>query len=163
MVDWNEFVEEAPRIAEVFLRRHKATGNLCFLGTLRSDGYPRISPMEPGIFEGRLVLIGMPNTLKFRDLARDPRFTLHTATVDPYVGDGDAKLWGQARNLQDTDLHDRFAQHLFEESGMDLRGQKFDPFYVADLEGASSVDFKDRKLTITVWKPGRGERTDPLG
>ena len=163
MTQWSEFVEEAPRIAEVFLRRHKATGNLCFLGTLRSDGYPRISPMEPGIFEGRMVLIGMPNTLKFRDLVRDPRFTLHTATVDPYVGDGDAKLWGRARNLQDEDLHARFAQHLFEESGMDLRGQRFDPFFVADLEGASSVDFTDGKLTITTWKPGQGERTAPLG
>ena len=55
MVDWNDFAREAPRIAEVFVRRHKATGNLCFLATLRSDGSPRISPMEPRILEGRLV------------------------------------------------------------------------------------------------------------
>jgi Pyridoxamine 5'-phosphate oxidase len=92
MVEWKGFADEAPRIAEVFLRRHAATGNLCMLATLRSDGYPRISPMEPRIFEGRLLLIGMPNTSKFRDLGRDPRFSLHTATVDTYVGDGDAKL-----------------------------------------------------------------------
>src|SRR5688500_18106687 len=80
MVDWDDFAREAPRIAEVFVRRHKATGNLCFLATLRSDGYPRISPMEPTIFEGRLVLVGMSNTTNFRDLGRDPRFSLHTAT-----------------------------------------------------------------------------------
>ena len=35
-----------------------------------------------GFFEGRLILVGMPNTKKFQDLARDPRFSLHTATVD---------------------------------------------------------------------------------
>lgn len=162
MVEWDRFAEEAPRIAEVFIRRHAATGNLCMLATLRSDGYPRISPMEPRIFEGRLLLIGMPNTTKFRDLARDPRFSLHTATVDMYVGDGDAKLWGDARNVQDKDLHTRFADHLFEESGFDLRGQAFDPFYVADIAGASSVEFKDGQLTITVWKPDHGERTSPL-
>jgi Pyridoxamine 5'-phosphate oxidase len=162
MVDWKEFAEEAPRIAEVFVRRHAATGNLCMLATLRSDGYPRISPMEPRIFEGRLLIIGMPNTRKFRDLARDPRFSLHTATVDAYVGDGDAKVWGDARNVQDEELHKRFADHLFEESGFDLRGQKFDPFYVADIAGASSVEFKDGQLTITLWKPGEGERTQPL-
>ena len=163
MVDWEQFAREAPQIAEVFLRRHSKTGNLCLLATLRPDGSPRISPMEPGFFEGRLVLLGMPNTSKFRDLERDPRFELHTATVDPYVGDGDAKVWGEARNVQDADLHARFAQHLFDESGMDLRGQTFDPFFVGDLLGASSVEFLNRQLTITTWRPGLGERAAPLG
>jgi hypothetical protein len=162
MVAWDVFTVQAPRIAEVFVRRHAATGNLCMLATLRSDGYPRISPMEPRIFEGRLVLVGMPNTRKFRDLARDPRFSLHTATVDTYVGDGDAKVWGDARNVQDEELHKRFADHLFEESGFDLRGRQFDPFYVADIAGASSVEFRDGQLTITTWKPGEGEEAQPL-
>jgi nitroimidazol reductase NimA-like FMN-containing flavoprotein (pyridoxamine 5'-phosphate oxidase superfamily) len=158
MVAWKEFAEEAPHIAEVFVRRHAATGNLCLLATLRSDGYPRISPMEPRILEGRLLMVGMPGTTKFRDLGRDPRFCLHTATIDPYVGEGDVKLWGDAQNVQDTELHERFADNMFEEAGMDLRGQKFDPFYVADLTGASSLELDDGQLKITIWKPGEGER-----
>lgn len=162
MAEWKDFAEEAPRIADVFLRRHKATGNLCLLATLRSDGFPRISPMEPRLFESRLILIGMPNTRKFQDLARDPRFSLHTATIDPYVGDGDAKLWGTARNDRDTELHQRFADHLFEESRLDLRGRDIDPFYVADLAGASSVEFVDGRLTIRTWKPGEVEKSRPL-
>jgi hypothetical protein len=158
MVAWNEFAEEAPQITEVFIRRHTATGNLCLLATLRADGYPRISPIEPRIFEGLLLIVGMPNTTKFRDLARDPRFCLHTATVDPQVGDGDAKLWGEVKNVRNKDLHERFANHLLEETGLDLRGQEFDPFHVADLTGASSVAYADGRLTITIWKPGEGER-----
>jgi hypothetical protein len=158
MVAWSEFADSAPRIAEVFVRRHTATSNLCLLSTLRSDGYPRISPMEPRVFEGRLLLVGMPNTTKFRDLARDPRFCLHTATVDPYLGDGDVKLWGEAENEQDRDLHRRFADGLFEESGMDLRGQDFDPFYVANLNGASSLELEGGQLMITIWAPGKAER-----
>jgi hypothetical protein len=158
LVSFDEFADQAPRIAEVFVRRHTAAKKLCLLATHRSDGYPRISPMEPRIFEGRLVLVGMPDTMKFRDLGRDPRFALHTATVDPYVGDGDAKLWGNARNEQDTALHDRFAEDLFKESGMDLRGKPFDPFYVGDIAGASSLTFADGQLTVTIWKPGQGER-----
>jgi Pyridoxamine 5'-phosphate oxidase len=161
MVAWKEFTDEAPGIAEVFVRRHNATGYLCLLATIRSDGYPRISPMEPRIFEDRLLLVGMPGTTKFRDLGRDPRFCLHTATVDPYVGEGDVKLWGEVRNEQDKDLHARFADHLFAETGMDLRAQVFDPFYVADLTGGSSVQFADGQLTITIWKPGEGERAVP--
>ena len=92
MMTWTEFTEAAPRIAAVFTRRHAAARNLCMLATLRSDGFPRISPMEPRIFEDRLWIVGMQGTAKFRDLARDPRSCLHTATVDPQVTDGDAKL-----------------------------------------------------------------------
>jgi general stress protein 26 len=151
MVNWREFAEQAPHIAEIFVRRHSATHNLCMLATTRSDGYPRISPMEPRIFETELVMAGMPGTTKFRDLERNPRFCLHTATVDPYVGDGDAKLWAEARNVQDKELHARFADDLFEASG-------FDPFYVADITGASSIELEDNQLVITIWRPGEGER-----
>lgn len=155
---WTEFAAEAPRISEVFTRRHAATGNLCLLATLRSDGYPRISPLEPGIFEGHLLLVGMPHTTKFKDLARDPRFCLHTATVDTHVKNGDVKLWGRARNLPDKALHQRFAENLFNLTGFDLRGQEFDEFFVADLTGASSVEVGDNVLKVTIWKPGDGER-----
>ncbi|MCP2280523.1 pyridoxamine 5'-phosphate oxidase family protein [Nocardia amikacinitolerans] len=158
MTFWTEFTEEAPKISTVFRRRHKATGNLCMLATLRADGSPRISPVEPRIFEGMLVVVGMPGTTKFKDLGRDPRFCLHTATVDTMVGDGDAKLFGTVTDLPDRELHARFAQDLFEESGFDIRGQEFDHFYVADLTGASCVEVADDQLAITIWKPGEGER-----
>src|SRR5690349_5995338 len=107
MTVWREFTELAPRISTIFQRRHTATGKLCMFATLRSDGSPRISPMEPRIFEGELWLVGMPDTMKFKDLAGDPRFCLHTATVDTMVGDGDAKLWGTVRNVRDNELHQR--------------------------------------------------------
>jgi hypothetical protein len=158
MSTWREFTEGAPRIAATFTRRHAATGNLCMLATLRSDGFPRISPMEPRIFEDHLLLVGMPGTTKFRDLDRDPRFSLHTATVDPYVGDGDAKLWGVVVDIQDKELHQRFATALFEETGMDLRGRDFGRFYAADVAGASAVELNDGHLDIVIWKPGQGER-----
>lgn len=158
MVTWREFADDAPHIAAVFERRHRATNNLCLLATTRADGYPRISPMEPLIFESELVMVGMPGTTKFRDLGRDPRLCLHTATIDTQVEDGDAKLWAEARNLQDEEFHRRFADDLFERSGLDLRDQQFDPFYVADITGGSSIEIEDDELMITIWKPGEGER-----
>src|SRR3954452_8579260 len=128
MTTWKEFTDVAPRIAGIFTRRHAAAGNLCLLATLRSDGYPRISPIEPTIFEDELWLVGMPGTTKFRDLGRDPRFCLHTATVDTEVKDGDAKLWGMVRDVRDRAVQERFATALFDKTGMDLRGQEFDHF-----------------------------------
>ena len=158
MTDWTEFVAAAPAISEVFLRRHAATRNLCMLATLRSDGFPRISPIEPRIFEGELWLVGMPNTTKYADLLRDPRFCLHTATVDTEVSDGDAKLWGTVHHVADTELQQRFAVDLFESIGLDLRGQEFDPFFAADLTGASSVAVGDGHMDVTIWKSGEPER-----
>lgn len=158
MVAWREFVDEAPTVSGVFRRRHAATGKLCLLATLRADGFPRISPIEPRVFEGQLTLVGMPGTTKFADLQRDPRFNLHTATVDSQLGDGDAKLWGRARHLPDPAMHARFAEDVYAEIGLDLRGQVFDPFFVADLTGGSSIEMRDGQLVITIWRPGRGER-----
>jgi Pyridoxamine 5'-phosphate oxidase len=155
---WSEFRTAAPRISAVFSRRHAAARNLCLLATIRSDGFPRISPMEPRIFEGQLWLVGMPNTTKFRDLGRDPRFCLHTATVDTYVSEGDAKLWGVVEDVPDQALHQRFAADLFAETGLDLRGQPFDHLYAADIVGASSLEVVDSQLEITIWKPGQPER-----
>ncbi|MBK1785479.1 pyridoxamine 5'-phosphate oxidase family protein [Prauserella cavernicola] len=158
MTTWTEFAAAAPRISEIFARRHSATGNLCMLATLRSDGFPRISPLEPRLFEGRLWLVGMPGTTKFKDLARDPRFCLHTATADPQVTEGDAKLWGTVHDVRDPALHQRWATALYDETGFDLRGQEFDTFYEADIVGGSSVEVGDGHLDITVWKPGEPER-----
>ncbi|MFC8528662.1 pyridoxamine 5'-phosphate oxidase family protein [Nocardia sp. NPDC057227] len=161
MTTWTRFLDEAPRVSAIFTRRHRATGNLCLLGTLRADGSPRISPIEPRVFEGMLVIAGMPNTRKFADLIRDPRFCLHTATTDPMVGDGDAKLFGSVSDLPDRELHTRFAQHLFDETGFDIRGKEFDHFFVADrLTGGSTVELVDGHMEIAVWTPGVGERVE---
>jgi hypothetical protein len=158
MTTWNEFTEVAPRIAAVFTRRHAATGGLCMLATLRSDGFPRISPIEPRVFEGQLWITGMPGTTKFRDLDRDPRFCLHTATVDTEVKEGDAKLWGVVHDVQDKALHQRFATALFEDTGFDLRGRDFDRFYATDLTSAAAVEVGDGHMDVTIWKPGQPER-----
>jgi hypothetical protein len=100
----------------------------------------------------------MPGTTKFRDLTRDPRFCLHTATVDTEVKDGDAKLFGVVEDVRDGALHRRFADALYAQTGLDIRGQEFDHFYRGDLRGGSAVEVTDGHLDITIWKPGEAER-----
>lgn len=158
MTNWTEFATAAPHISEIFRRRHAATGNLCMLGTVRADGSPRISPVEPRFFEGDLWIVGMPKTAKFNDLARDPRFCLHTATVDTEVKEGDAKVWGVVEDVRDDAVRARFTQDIFDETGMDFREEKFDHFFRADLTSASSVEVGDEHMDVTIWKPGAAER-----
>jgi hypothetical protein len=100
----------------------------------------------------------MPGTAKFRDLVRDPRFTLHTATVDTQVTDGDAKVWGFVEDVRDEALHQRYAEALFAETGFDLRGQKFENLFAADVVGASAVEVGGDHLDVTVWRVGEAER-----
>lgn len=157
MATWDEFSAAAPRIAAIFTRRLESTGHLCMLGTIRPDGFPRISPMEPRIFEGQLWIAGMPDTAKFRDLLGDPRYTLHNATVDTAVKEGDAKVWGSVEDVRDEALHHRYADALLQETGFDVRDDVFDHFFKAHVIGAASVEVGDGHLDITVWREGRDE------
>jgi hypothetical protein len=45
-VRWEQFARAAPELAAV-ARSSFVTTRLALLGTLRSDGFPRISPIEP--------------------------------------------------------------------------------------------------------------------
>ncbi|MGN6176856.1 MAG: hypothetical protein ACTHPS_28470, partial [Streptosporangiaceae bacterium] len=66
------------------------------LGTLRRDGSPRISPIEPYFAEGQLLIGAMAWSAKASDLRRDPRFVLHSVVTGPDSGEGELKLYGPA-------------------------------------------------------------------
>jgi hypothetical protein len=88
--------EFAQRVRALFdAHRHKT------IATLRADGSPRISGIEAVFEDGELVFSSMPKARKGADLRRDPRFALHSATVDPVEGSeaqwpGEAKISGRA-------------------------------------------------------------------
>lgn len=162
MDDWTQLQAEAPETAAVFERRLAATG-LALMATLRADGSPRISPLEPLVSAGRLWLGMMPGSTKVADLRRDPRLCLHTATADKDVADGDAKLWGEAIEVPAGDTASRadYAAAFTEATGHDLEAMPggFDLFTVA-LTGASSLVLGEGgdHLRITTWRPGSPEQ-----
>jgi len=102
MASWSEVESEAPELAALARRIfdfhvHKT------LATLRRDGSPRISGTEIRFADGELWLGSMWRAVKALDLRRDPRFALHSASVemppppeDPDAQPGDAKLAGRA-------------------------------------------------------------------
>jgi hypothetical protein len=91
---WRDLEQAAPEIVERGLERLGA--GVALLGTLRKDGSPRISPIEPFVVEGELVFGAMSWSLKAADLRRDPRCILHSAVSDPEGSEGELKLYGQA-------------------------------------------------------------------
>jgi len=89
--------------------------------------------------------------------------SLNEAFSDIDLELGDAKLFGRVVDVADPALHQRFAQMIFDDIGLDLRGETFDHFFEAEITGASSVaivggdDTPDR-MEVTVWTPGTSER-----
>src|SRR5687767_8244334 len=105
MTAWQDVEQAAPEFAQrvrtLFdAHRHKT------IATLRLDGSPRISGIEAAFEAGELTFGSMPNARKGADLRRDPRFALHSSTVDP-VGapaewPGEAKISGRANHVGST-------------------------------------------------------------
>src|SRR5262249_57035990 len=93
MADWRELTQGAPELARLGLARLHAVG-LVMLGTLRRDGSPRISPVEPCITGGRLLVGAMTWSGKAADLRRDPRDVLHSVVSGPDSREGELKLYG---------------------------------------------------------------------
>jgi len=100
MTRWQDVEQAAPEFAQrvraLFdAHRHKT------IATVRADGSPRISGIEAAFEDGELVFGSMRHARKGADLRRDPRFGLHSATVDPVEGaeaqwPGEAKISGRA-------------------------------------------------------------------
>ena len=100
MTTWQDVEQAAPEFAgreRALFDAHKHKT----IATLRADGSPRISGIETRFADGRLTFGSMSNARKGADLRRDPRFALHSASVDPVEGaeaqwPGEAKIAGRA-------------------------------------------------------------------
>lgn len=94
-VTWEELEAAAPEIARLGRQRLDRT-RVGLLGTIRKDGSPRISPVEPYFTQGHLLFGAMEWSRKVRDLQRDPRCLLHSAISAPDAGQDELKLYGRA-------------------------------------------------------------------
>lgn len=92
---WRDMERGAPEIARLGTARLSAA-RVAMLGTVRRDGWPRISPVEPYLVNGRLLVGAMTWSAKAADLRRDPRYALHTMVTGPDSGEGELKLRGRA-------------------------------------------------------------------
>src|SRR3954453_14413183 len=100
MPSWAKFEGEAPELAARVRERLDAHGHKT-IATLRRDGSPRISGTETQFRDGDLWIGSMWRAVKALDLQRDARYALHSASEDPGVWAGDAKVAGIAEEITD--------------------------------------------------------------
>src|SRR5215212_3421875 len=150
MPSWAKFEAEAPELAARVGERFEAHGHKT-MATLRRDGSPRISGTEAQFRDGDLWIGSMWNAVKALDLRRDPRFALHSASEDPDVWTGDAKVADIAEEVTDP-------ERVLELNGAEVGKSHL---FRLDITEASTVDLReDRKaIVIEMWTPAAGVRT----
>ena len=147
---WQDFKSDAPELAALGEERFEGAG-LVLVGTLRKDGFPRISPVETLFTDGQLYLGMMWESLKALDLLRDPRCTVHSATSKRDGSEGDFKVYGRAVEIEDLDIRARYCDALYQKIGWKPEEPEFHLFAV-EIEQVAFVEFKDEKMAHRVWK-----------
>jgi hypothetical protein len=113
---WDEFRDGDPEFAAIAEARFDADG-LVLVGTLRANGWPRISPVEPLIVDGDLLLGMMWRSRKAIDLLREPRCVVHSIVSDKAGTEGDVKVYGLALPVEDPVRRERYCAALEERIG----------------------------------------------
>jgi len=144
--------QEQPEFATRVQAAFDAHGHK-ILATLRRDGAPRVSGIEARFRDGELWLAGMPRSVKFADLRRDPRMALHSGSDEPDAFRADAKVSGRAVEITDQGELAAFADAV----PVPDEVQPFELFRI-DLEQVVLTALTDARdaLEITSWRPGRG-------
>jgi hypothetical protein len=113
---WSELQERQPRLAAAGRRRLLDPG-VVLVVTIRADGTPRLSPVEPFALDGDLWLSMMPTSAKVRDLDRDARVLVHSVITSRDGGEGEYKIRGTTRAETDPGVQQRYAAAVSEALG----------------------------------------------
>ncbi len=109
MATWKEFEAAAPKLAGLGRARMEKFG-IVLLGTVRTDGSPRISPIEFR-WDGEDLFIGSMPSGKRNDLRRDSRCVLHSIVTRKEGDEGEFKLYGRALKVPGNDWQFRVDIH----------------------------------------------------
>ena len=153
-MNWSEFRTAAPDLAALGEERFERAG-LSLVGTITARGYPRISPIEPYIVEGELMLGMMWRSKKALDLLRDPKLVVHSVVGDREGTEGDFKVYGRAVDVPDPALRGRYGDAL--EARIQWRPSEPFNLFRVDVERAGFVIFGHDHYGLA-WDPERGLR-----
>jgi hypothetical protein len=169
MTSWTDFDQAEPELAARARSIIAATTN-CVLATIRADGSPRVSGIDPFFRDGDLWIGSMPHSRKGADLDRDPRMALHgvpwesrklkEGAADP--GDADVKVTGRAVKLGDDDATARILSEYFAEIGVDEPAEGGD-LYTIDLRTVVVISVADDQLVVDRWSADDGRKVVQRG
>jgi hypothetical protein len=143
---WGDFERAAPELAGLGLEVFREEHNMCLIGTLRADGWPRISAQELYFVDGELLLGMMRRSRKSLDLERDSRITVMTPQAEREPTHGDFKLYGRAAEVTDPALREAYGRTIFDAIGW--RPREPYPLWSVDFDSAAYITFGDNHRLV---------------
>jgi hypothetical protein len=148
-VTWAEFEEGAPDLASAAREEFDRSG-MALVGTLRKDGSPRISNVEPVIADGELYLGMMWRSRKAVDLLRDPRLVLRNAVCTNRGDEVEVIVRGHVVEVEDEERREKYLRHTEATWG----DSPFHLFAVA-IETAALIRYGGGVQEVKVWPQGK--------
>ncbi len=150
---WDAFAAAAPQLAgtteEAFDRKA-----MVMLGTLRRDGWPRISPVEHMFLEGELLLGMLWRSRKALDLLRDARCVVHAIVANPDGRtDPEIKVYGRVRDVVDSSLRLAYGDAWWARS----QWRPSEPYHLfaLDIESVGYIRFDEgEQQRVETWPHG---------
>ncbi|MGH9122523.1 MAG: pyridoxamine 5'-phosphate oxidase family protein [Acidimicrobiales bacterium] len=153
MAGWKVLEAEASELAAKGRARLESTG-LSLVGTLRRDGSPRITPVEPLLVDGELYLGMMWQSQKAKDLLRDPRCVVHSTVLDKSGSEGDFKAYGNALPVDEATERDAYCAAMRALTGWAPEGERWHLFRLDIQQVAWFQAVPPEGHDILVWRPG---------
>jgi len=154
-VRWSDVERQQPQLAELGGRLLTGPG-VVLVATIKRDGTPRLSPVEPLMLDGSLWLSMMWRSAKAMDLFRDPRILVHSVIASRAGAPGEFKVRGVARAQDDAAVHRRYAEIAARELGWE---PQFGRSHLFDVDIADvtfiSYDAPTGDQHVAMWPPAR--------
>jgi hypothetical protein len=167
-VRWHEFEQQARRLAKLG-RGLLGDPGVVLVITIRTDGSPRLSPVEPLFWNGDLWLSMGWGTRKAADLHRDARVLVHSIVTSRDGTGGEYKLRGSAIAEPDSHVHEQYAAEVVARLGWEPEPGRFHLFRV-DVADVTYIRWDDatNDQYVTRWPEGgefvrRGTSATSLG
>lgn len=150
---WVDLEGLQPRLAELGKRKLSGPG-VVLVATVRRDGAPRVSPVEPLFWRGDLCLSMGWGSRKAGDLRRDPRILVHSIVTSRDGSDGEYKVRGRAELQTDVAVQRDYARAVTEELGWSPEVGRFHLFRV-DVGEVTFIRWDDatNDQYVARWPP----------
>ena len=165
---WSDIEQAQPGLAKLAHDRLIGPG-VVLVATVRRDGTPRLSPVEPLILDGDLWLSMMWHSAEALDLLRDPRILVHNIIASRSGTDGEFKIRGTARAEGDPDVQASYAAAVAASLGWTPEPGRFHLFAVA-IGQVTFIRYDDAtgNQHVVQWPPAhefirRGTTATSLG
>lgn len=152
---WADFETQNPEFGSL-VRDKLLSPGLVMVATIRGDGTPRVSPVNPHLWDGDFCLSLAAMTRKASDVRRDPRVLVHNMVTRPDGAEGELKLRATARPETDPGKLDGFAADVKARTGWAPPPGTFSLFRL-DIDDVTFIDREDKPAYapgVTRW-PGR--------